>query len=157
MKTLQPNSRQCFVCGVENPIGLHLKFFDNEPGEVTAECIVPKEYQGYPGVVHGGVVAALLDEVAGRSQMGEVENPRFMFTGRLEVRYRRNVPVEQPLRLVGTAGVRKERTATAKGAIYSQEGELLAEGEVLLMNVPDNVIRSVDLEALGWRVYPEDI
>jgi acyl-coenzyme A thioesterase PaaI-like protein len=156
MKTLQPNSRNCFICGVENPFGLRVKFFDTGPGEVSAECSVPKEFQGYPGVVHGGVVAALLDEVAGRSQMGDMDNPRFMFTARMEVRYRKNVPVEKPLRLVGIAGVRKEHTATAKGAIYSSEGTLLAEGEVLLMNVPAEVIRSVDLEALGWKVYPEE-
>jgi acyl-coenzyme A thioesterase PaaI-like protein len=156
MKIRQPNSRNCFICGVENPLGLNVKFFDTGPGEVSAECTVPEEFQGYPGVVHGGIVAALLDEVAGRSQMGDVDNPRFMFTARLEIRYRKNVPVEKPLRLVGIAGTRKERTATAKGAIYSWEGTLLAEGEVLLMNVPTDVLRSVDLEALGWKVYPED-
>ncbi len=157
MKTLQPNSRNCFICGIENPLGLHIKFFDTSPGKVSAECTVPKEFQGYPGVVHGGIVAALLDEAAGRSQMGDVDNPRFMFTARLEVRYRKNVPVEKPLRLAGIAGIRKERTATAKSAIYSPEGTLLAEGEVLLMNVPDEALRSVDLDALGWKVYPEDV
>ncbi len=156
MNNRQPNSRNCFICGMENSLGLHIKFFDSGPGEVSAECTVPKEFQGYPGVVHGGIVAALLDEVAGRSQMGDVERPRFMFTARLEVRYRKNVPTEQPLRLVGIAGTRKERAATAKGAIYSQEGTLLAEGEVLLMNVPADAVRSVDLEALGWKVYPDD-
>jgi acyl-coenzyme A thioesterase PaaI-like protein len=157
MKVLQPNSRNCFVCGLENPFGLRIRFFETGPGEVSAECSVPQEYQGYPGVVHGGVVAALLDEVAGRAQMGDIDNPRFMFTGRIEVRYRKNVPVERPLRLIGTAGIRKERTATAKGAIYSEEGTLLAEGEVLLMNVPAETLRSVDLEALGWKVYPEEV
>jgi acyl-coenzyme A thioesterase PaaI-like protein len=156
MNIRQPNSRNCFICGVENPLGLHIKFFDTAPGEVTAECTVPKEFQGYPGVVHGGIVAALLDEVAGRSQMGDVDKPRFMFTARLDVRYRKNVPTEQPLRLVGIAGARKERAAMAKGAIYSQEGTLLAEGEALLMNVPADVLSSVDLEALGWKVYADD-
>jgi uncharacterized protein (TIGR00369 family) len=155
MKSPQPNSRFCFVCGVENPSGLHIKFYDAGPGEVMAECTVPVQFQGYPGVVHGGVVAALLDEVAGRSQMGEPDDPRFMFTAKLNVRYRKNVPVGKPLRLVGTAGVRKERAATAKGAIYSEQGALLAECEALLMNVPVEVLSSVDLEALGWKVYPD--
>jgi len=156
MTTLQPNSRNCFICGLENPLGLHIRFFDTAPGEVSADCIIPHEFQGYPGVVHGGIVAALLDEIAGRSQMGDIDSPRFMFTARLEVRYRKNVPVGQPLRLVGIAGVRKGRTATAKGSIYSADGKLLAEGEVLLMNVPTEVLQSVDLEALGWKVYSEE-
>ena len=156
METRQPNSRYCFICGVDNPLGLHIKFYETGVGEVSAECTVPKEFQGYPGVVHGGVVAALLDEISGRSQMGDKNDLRFMFTARLEVRYRKNVPVEQPLRLVGKAGVRKERAAKAKGAIYSMEGTLLAEADTLLVNVPEALISSIDLEALGWKVYPED-
>ena len=104
MHNPQPNSRHCFVCGIANPVGLHLRFYETAPGEVTVECTLPEQYQGYPGVVHGGIVAAMLDEVSGRSYMGNGESPRFMFTARLEVRYRKNVPVGQPLRLVGKAG-----------------------------------------------------
>ncbi len=151
---LQPNSRHCFVCGLENPYGLHLKFFETGPGEVTAEYTVPEQYQGYPGVVHGGIVAAMLDEVAGRVHMNS-DPPRFMYTARLELRYRKNVPVGRPLRLVGRAGKSKGRTAAATGAIYALDGELLAEAEALLVDVPANVIDAVDLEALGWRVYPD--
>ena len=104
MSAKQPNSRHCFVCGVENPIGLHLKFYETAPGEVTADLNLPNIYQGYPGIVHGGIIAAMLDEAAGRAHMGPVEAPRFMFTAKLDVRYRKNVPVGQPLRLVGKAG-----------------------------------------------------
>jgi uncharacterized protein (TIGR00369 family) len=142
------------VCGLENPFGLRLRFYETAPGEVSVECSIPEEYQGYPGVVHGGVVAAILDEAAGRSQMQD-DPPRFMFTARLDIRYRKNVPVGQPLRLVGTAGASKRRTAAARSAIYDQEGNLLAEAEALLVNVPDDIVQGVDLEALGWRVYSE--
>ncbi len=155
MSSPQPNSLHCFVCGLHNPFGLQLRFFNSAPGEVTAEVTVPEQYQGYPGVVHGGIVAAMLDEVSGRSQMGG-DPPRFMFTARLDIRYRRNVPVGQPLRLVGTAGESKRRTATAHGAIYGPNGELLAEAEAVLVNVPDEVLDRADLDALGWKQYPED-
>jgi uncharacterized protein (TIGR00369 family) len=154
MKTPQPNSRQCFVCGLENPVGLHLRFFETEPGEVIVDVCLPDRYQGYPGVVHGGVVAAMLDEAAGRSQMGVGENPRFMFTARLDIRYHKNVPIGEPLRLVGKAGKSKSRTATATSAIYDQHGALLAEAEALLVNVPQPAIQNSELEALGWKVYP---
>ena len=120
MKIQQPNSSHCFACGLENPYGLRLRFYQTAPGEVTVDCTLSEQYQGYPGVVHGGVVAAMLDEVAGRSQMGDGA-PRFMYTARLDIRYRKNVPVGQPLRLVGKAGKRKRRTATATGAVYDQE------------------------------------
>jgi acyl-coenzyme A thioesterase PaaI-like protein len=151
----QPNSLNCFVCGIENPCGLHLKFYTTGPGEVTADYTVPECYQGYPGVVHGGIVAAMLDEVTGRAHMGG-HPPRFMFTARLEMRYRRNVPVGFPLRLVGQAGKSKGRTATATGRIYDQEGTLLAEAEALLVDVPSDIAGGVDLETLGWKVYPDE-
>jgi len=155
VKTPQPNSRHCFICGLENPHGLHLRFYETGPGEVTAECTVPQEYQSYPGMVHGGIVAAMLDEVAGRVHMGDVPTPRFMFTAKLEVRYRKNVPVGQPLRLVGKAGVSKPHTATSTSAIYDQDGMLLAEADALLVNVPESTYRPLDLEAIGWKIYPD--
>jgi acyl-coenzyme A thioesterase PaaI-like protein len=151
----QPNSRSCFVCGVDNPNGLHLHFYETAPGEVTAEYTVPDHFQGYPGVVHGGVVAAMLDEVSGRAHMGE-DPPRFMYTARLDVRYRKNVPIGQPLRLVGRAGKSRGRMATATGQIFGPDGDLLAEAEALLVNIPTDTIQGVDLEALGWKVYPDD-
>ena len=158
MSTRQPNSRHCFVCGLENPFGLKLRFYETAQGEVLVEHTVPDQYQGYPGVVHGGVVAAMLDEAAGRVYMGgQAEGTtRFMYTARLEVRYRKNVPVGQPLRVVGRAGKDKGRTATATSAIYSADGELLAEAEALLVDVPGEILSQADLETLGWKVYPED-
>ena len=155
MRAKQPNSRHCFVCGVENPIGLHLKFYETGPGEVTADLNLANIYQGYPGIVHGGIIAAMLDEAAGRAHMGPAEAPRFMFTGKLDVRYHKNVPIGQPLRLVGKAGPTKSRTAEAYGAIYDQDDTLLADATVLLVNVPARMAQSTDLAALGWKVYPD--
>lgn len=154
MKNRQPNSHHCFVCGLENPFGLHLRFDVTAPGKVTSEFTIGEEYQGYPGVVHGGIVAAMLDEVAGRSHMG-VDPPRFMYTAKLDIRYRKNVPVGQPLLLVGIAGNNKRRTATASSAIYDKEGTLLAEAEALLVDIPEELIQGYELEELGWRVYED--
>jgi uncharacterized protein (TIGR00369 family) len=155
MKLLQPSSRHCFVCGVENPLGLQLRFYNSGPGEVVAEYTLPENYQGYPGVAHGGIVAAMLDEAAGRSLMGDLSAPRFMFTARLNVTYRKNVPVGQLLRLVGKAGESRSRTATATSTIYDQAGNILAEAVALLINVPEPALQNVDLSQLGWQIYPE--
>jgi acyl-coenzyme A thioesterase PaaI-like protein len=156
LKSPQPNSNHCFVCGLSNPFGLHLRFFDTEPGVVTSEVVLPEQYQGYPGVVHGGIIAAMLDEAAGRSHMVGTQ-PRFMYTARLEVRYRRNVPIDQPLLLVGRAGESKRRTATATSAIYDAEKNLLAEADAVLVDIPQQVLDGIDPTALGWRVYPPEI
>jgi len=152
----QPNSLHCFVCGVENPNGLHLVFQQTAPDEVTVEYTVPEQFQGYPGVVHGGIVAAMLDEVAGRAHMGDDPgHPRFMFTAKMELRYRKNVPVGQPLRLVGKALTSRGRTATASGKIFDLDGTLLAEAELLLVDVPGETLDPEILETLGWKVYPD--
>lgn len=150
----QPNSRFCFVCGLSNRFGLQLRFDLTAPGEVTSVYTVPERYQGFPGVVHGGIVAAMLDEVCARAHMG-IDPPRFMYTARLEVRYRKNVPVEQPLRIVGTALKSKTRSATSSGVIYGPDGEVLAEADALLVDVPQEYLQDADLEALGWKVYSE--
>ena len=150
----QPNSRHCFVCGLSNPFGLQLCFDVTAPGEVTTLYTVPEKFQGFPGVVHGGVVAAMLDEVCARVHMG-IDTPRFMYTATLEVRYRKNIPIGQLLRIVGKAEKSKARTAKSTGVIYGPDGDILAEAEALLVNVPEDMLSNVDLEALGWRVYED--
>lgn len=150
----QPNSRHCFACGVENTHGLHLRFYATGPGQVTAEYVVPEQFQGYPGVVHGGIVATLLDEIVARAVM-EAEPLRFMVTATMKIRYHQPVPVGQPLRLVGTLKTRRGRLSTAWGEIRLPDGRLGAEAEALLSDIPGMPDGSTDLEALGWKVYPD--
>lgn len=157
MREKQPNSKHCFVCGLENPHGLKLTFYQIGPEEVTAEYTVMHGYQGYPGVVHGGIVASMLDEIAGRALMGvDPDQSRFLFTARLNIQYRKPVPVGEPLRLVGRATRQKERSAAAHAAIYGPDGDLLAEADAILVNVPASRL-DTDLAALGWRVYPDEV
>ena len=151
---LQPNSRHCFVCGLENKFGLHLRFFETTEGDVIVETTVPKQFQGYPGVVHGGIVASLVDEALGRVHMGPPNDPRFMFTAKLTVNYRKPVPTEKPIRVVAHPVKSKRRSATSVAEIYGPEGELLADADAVLVNVPEQMIENADLESLGWKVYP---
>jgi len=151
---LQPNSRHCFVCGVENKYGLHLRFYETAEGEVTVETTVPEHFQGYPGIVHGGIVASLVDEALGRVHMGIPNDPRFMFTARLTVNYRKPVPTGQPIKVVAQALKSKRRSATSTAQVLGPDGELLAEAEAVLVNVPDEMVSNADLEALGWKIYP---
>jgi len=157
MKTKQPNSKMCFICGLENPIGLHLHIYEVEPGVIETFYTAPGHFQGYPGVLHGGIVGALIDEISGRAQMGSNPNdPRFMFTAKLEVKYRQNVPIGKLLKIIGKAGKSKSKSAEAWAGIYNAEtNELLAEGSTLLINVPDEQFDKSNLNELGWKVYPE--
>ena len=147
----------CFICGLENPVGLHLHIYEVESGVIETTYTAPEHFQGYPGVLHGGVVGALIDEIAARAQMGSDPNdPRFMLTAKLEVKYRQNVPIGKPLKIVGKAGKSRSSSAEAWAGIYNAEtNELLAEGNVLLMNVPEGQFDKSKLNELGWNVYPE--
>jgi acyl-coenzyme A thioesterase PaaI-like protein len=151
----QPNSRMCFICGLENPVGLHLPIYELEPGVVETSFTAPEHFQGYPGLIHGGIVATILDEISGRAHMGDPSKPRFMFTAKLEVKYRKNIPIGIPLRIVGKAGQTRGRMAEGWAGIYDVTGNLLAEGKTLLVDVPPQTLERVDPEALGWKVYPD--
>ena len=147
----------CFICGMENPVGLHLHIYESAPGVVESTYVAPEHFQGYPGVLHGGIVGAILDELSGRAHMGsDPMAPRFMFTAKLEVKYRKNVPIGRPLKIVGKAGKTRAKSAEAWAGIYDAEtGELLAEANALLINVPAEQFNLSDLDRLGWKIYPD--
>lgn len=152
----QPSARYCFVCGVENPLGLKVHFDDNGIDTVLARCTVDEMYQSYPGIVHGGVVAALLDETAGRTVMIPDPN-RFMFTGKMAIKYRQPVPVETELLLVGKLVKSHSRMAQAHGEIRLPDGTVAAEADVTMVSVPDGVLpQEVDFDMIGWKVYPDE-
>jgi len=151
----QPNSLHCFICGIENPIGLKLKIYEIEDGLVEADYIAPEHFQGYPGMLHGGIVAAILDEVSGRALMGNPSSPRFMFTGKLEVKYRKHIPIGEPLHIIGKAGNSKGKMAKGWAGIYNEIGELLAEATTLLIDVPQSLLEQADLNTLGWKIIPD--
>lgn len=154
-RELQPNSRHCFVCGLENPVGLKLRIYRIEEGVIETAFTAPAHFQGYPGVLHGGIVASILDEISGRANMGDPSQPRFMFTGKLEVKYRKNVPIGVPLKIIGKAGKSRGKMAEGWAGMYDENGTLLAEATTLLVNLPEDMLDSANLEDLGWKVYPE--
>lgn len=127
-KQPQPTSRMCFVCGRENPVGLHLRFLeDRVQGRVTACVKIPDAYQGYPGIAHGGIVAAILDEVSGRAIMVDADETPFWVTAKLEIRYREPTPTETPLEAVGWVTERRRRSAQVAGELRREDGTVTAE------------------------------
>jgi acyl-coenzyme A thioesterase PaaI-like protein len=117
---MQPVSKMCFVCGVENSHGLHLKF-RIEANAVWVDFTPREEHQGWPGVAHGGIIAALLDEVMGRTSF---LLDLWVVTGTMNIRYVRPVPVGQPL------SIRAEITSTRSRAIETRAVLTLADGVI---------------------------
>ncbi len=147
----QPNSEMCFVCGRSNPVGLYMQFHDDGACEVVSEYSVPAHYQGYPGVVHGGVVAAMLDEVVARvSMIGDPHH--FMMSVKLQVLYRHPVPVETPLRVVSRIIRLRGRLGKAEGRILLPDGTVAAESQMTLADVPEVLLGSTNPQLLNWRV-----
>jgi acyl-coenzyme A thioesterase PaaI-like protein len=141
--------QRCFVCGQRNPFGLHL-VFRVEGDSVVADFQPREEHQGFPGVVHGGIVAAVLDESLGRtSLLGE--HPEWTMTGRLEVRYRRYVPYGPLLRVRArlTMERRSAMQATGKLTLSDDESAVLAEAQGTFLPLASQVVDEI------MRDYPE--
>ncbi len=148
----QPNSRLCFVCGMQNPIGLRAFFYQDEQGRVVAHFTGKEEHQGYPGVMHGGIVTALLDEVIGRVA---IAHDLWTVTAKLEVRFRRPVPLGQPLTLVGEMTRLRSRTLEGRGEIQLEDGTIAVEAEGVYIRLPQEEIERVEEELGFWEVVPD--
>ncbi|MGD9001662.1 MAG: PaaI family thioesterase [Anaerolineae bacterium] len=149
----QPNSRMCFVCGRQNPVGLSLVFSeDGESAQVKAEVTIADAYQGYPGVVHGGIVTAILDEVSGRAVMMEEGDDRLLATLRITVRFQQPTPTETPLTAVGWVEQIGGIGAKVAGEIRLPDGTVTAECESLLSEPPDSFKEAWEEEKRYWKV-----
>ena len=159
----QPNSHGCFICGLENPIGLKMVFEeDREKNEVRAELVVPDRYRSYPGVVHGGIVATILDETSGRAIMLETEDDNIFFaTARMSIRYRQPTPTNTPLLAVGWVEQLSESRAKVKGKLVLQDRSdesgpiVLAECESLVVKPNSDFLSGWEEEVPYWRVYDD--
>lgn len=151
---LQPNSRDCFVCGLGNDHGLGMRFYSAGPGQVEARYTVAPSFQGYPGIVHGGIIAAMLDEVVGRVMMTEDPN-RFFMTAKLEIRYRSPVPVGEELRLHGQLEKEKGRMSFAHGTLFLADGTLAVEASAAMVDWTREATDQDTLDGLGWQVYDD--
>ena len=148
----QPNSRMCFVCGIDNPIGLKLKFYTDDEGRCIARFRPKPEHQGYPGQLHGGIISALLDEVMGRVL---IMDDVWAMTGRLEIKFRKPVPLDQELTIVGELTKNRSRAYEARGEIQLPDGTTLIEGSGMYIRIPDEVVEQAKTELDFWEVVPD--
>jgi len=113
----------CFGCGQTNPIGLKLSF--KWDGKTAKAEFTPTElYQGWQGVVHGGIIAVMLDEAAAWAMVFEGMNP---VTARMETRFRHPALIDKPLIITGSITKKTGKRVEAKAVITSRDGTLIAE------------------------------
>lgn len=156
MPTRQPSSRTCFVCGRDNPVGLKVRWdSDPEAGEIRASVTIAGEFNGYPGVAHGGVLAAILDETAGRTVLMNGDFEDLMVTAKLEIAYRQPTPTGTPLLVVGRLLRRSESRAEAEAEVRLPDGSVSARARVLLARPPAAIYEAWAPERPYFKVDPD--
>ena len=153
----QPNSRTCFLCGRQNDIGMKMSWFnDHEAERIRATVVVPDQFNGYPGVVHGGIVAAIIDETSGRALLLDGDWDSLFVTLKLEVKYRQPTPTGVPLEVVGWVIKRSETRARVAARVMLPDGTVTAEGEALVVRPPRAIHDRWEPEKPYWRVYEDE-
>jgi acyl-coenzyme A thioesterase PaaI-like protein len=124
---------------MDNPHGLRIDGFEVDTNRVTAPFEPHGHFAGFDGVLHGGIVATALDEISAWAAM--LTEDVFVFTAKLNLSYRKQVPTGQPLTLSGTVVERRGRRLSIAATLESDEGTL-AESEGIFIVAP-----SVDTRA----------
>lgn len=130
-----PHTAGCLVCGRHNPRGLKLSLHvDEASGVVSVEFTPGPEHIGFEGIVHGGVLATVLDEAmvwaatwAGR---------RFCVCGEMSVRFRKSARVGERLRVIAKVESSRPRLLHTSGVVTDASGETLAEASGKYVPVP---------------------
>jgi acyl-coenzyme A thioesterase PaaI-like protein len=116
----------CFVCGENNPNGLRLSFeIDKDKQTLKTSFIASPTFQGWDGIVHGGIICTLLDEVMAKLVY---ELGYQAVTASLEIRFKKPAPILEPLSVFGEIAEVNRRLIRAKAHVAKKDGAILATG-----------------------------
>ena len=153
----QANSRSCFLCGLQNNVSLKMRWYEDHNEQLVRTTVtVPEHFNGYPGVVHGGIVTAILDETAGRSVMLKSGKDALMVALKLEVTFRRPTPTETPLNVIGWVIKQSKSRAKVAGEIRLPDGTLTAECQAVVVRPPQEILDRWEAEKPYWKVYDDE-
>lgn len=125
----------CFVCGQDNVIGLNLNFHSD--GEIACTKWLPdKRHEGYKGIVHGGLLAAVLDEVMIKAALA---NDIRCVTASMEVKYKAPAEVGDELLFEGNVTEQKGRIIFTVGSVRNSKGMVVAWATGKYMTVADDL------------------
>jgi uncharacterized protein (TIGR00369 family) len=115
----------CFACGPDNPQGMHLHFEADGEG-VLCRATLEAKYQGWRGVVHGGIAMALVDEAMAHA--AGFAGHRGV-TASVNVRFRKPVPVGEPILVRGRVTWHRRNVLGVEAQILNEAGTVLVQGE----------------------------
>jgi uncharacterized protein (TIGR00369 family) len=125
----------CFVCGEKNDFGLHAKFYETNAKELVALINPSEQHQGYPGRMHGGIAATILDETIARSINNGKNEQIWGVTLELKTKFRKPIPLGQELKIVGRVISEGIRTFEGTAEIVLPNGEIAVSAEGKYMKV----------------------
>ena len=154
----QPNSKMCFACGLDNSFGLKSRFYELETGELLTIFQPATEHQGYPGRLHGGLAAAILDETIGRAIMISHADNIWGVTVEFSMRLRKPIPLDKEVRVLARITEDGKRFFKGCGEIILEDGVVAVEGKGRYLRMDINKIADFDVDEQQWRVVtmPED-
>ena len=127
-ESLPVDDHFCFVCGSRNPDGLQIRFEYPEPGRCRAEFTPPRKFQGWQDILHGGIIATLLDEALAHAYGGAARGGgEVAVTAELTVKFKKPVRIGVP--------------AFIEGRVTSEIGRLI-EGEAVLRDAAGTELAS---------------
>jgi len=162
-------SRNCLVCGADNPFGLQARFYELEAEgadagtgggaapaagrELLGVFTLREEHQSYPGRLHGGISSAILDETIGRAIT--IAHPGVWgVTAELTLRYRKPLPLTGEVRAVGRITRDTRRLFEGTGEILLEDGSVAVEASGKYLKMDLGEITDDDFDQREWFADP---
>jgi uncharacterized protein (TIGR00369 family) len=142
-----PHTKSCFVCGEHNPIGLRQRFH-TDGQRVRARFTPRPEHAGFKGVIHGGILATLLDEIM--VWACAVNARQFGFCAEMTVRFQQPATPGQELSVeADLVANRRGRIFEAKAEVRDASGDLLASATGKYMPIRDANFALLQADMIG--------
>jgi acyl-coenzyme A thioesterase PaaI-like protein len=148
-----PHTHSCFVCGESNPKGLQLRF--ETDGRIVRGRFKPcAEHVGFRGVVHGGILATVLDEVM--VWACAVQTRKFGFCAELTVRFSRPVhPEDEALVTAELVADRRGKLMEACAEMHDGKDLLLASATGKYIPIKDADLETMARDFVGGPPWPD--
>jgi len=151
----QNNSVHCVVCGIQNPFCLNGRFYELDTQELACTFQTRDWHQSYPGRTHGGITAAVLDELIGRAIC--INEPGVWgVTVELSVKYKKQIPTEADLKAIARVTKNNRKLFEGTGQLLLSDGTVAAEAWGKYMKMPLESISAVDFTSDQWYLLEED-
>ena len=114
----------CFVCGTQNPVGLKLNFrYDEKNDEMVSNTVFPRHFQGWQGVLHGGLISTVLDEIMIKAV---AQKGLKCVTAELNIKFKKPALLKKEFTIKGKVNEKRRRIVSTEGCVVDSDGVTIA-------------------------------